>query len=142
MSAANQISLEAGDIALEAFARRGARTTEVILTAAIPAGVHIESHAPPDPFLIPTRVEVEGLEDAVVDYPEPARKDIGEAVGTPGVRSPVYEGTVRVSLHGEARPGLDTVRGAVRYQPCVRGTCLPPRTARWEAPLEGEGRTS
>ncbi len=139
MSAANEISLEAGDIAVDAVAQRGARTTEVIVTAAIPPGVHIESHAPPDPFLIPTRVEVEGLEGAVVDYPEPVRKDVGEAVGTPGVLLPVYEGTVRFSIRGEAGPGLDAVTGGVRYQACVRGTCLPPRTARWEAPLEGQG---
>ena len=138
MTTVNDITLNSGDVALEASARRRGHAIEVTLTAAIPHGVHIESHAPSDPFLIPTTVEVEGLEAATVDYPEPVHKDIGAALGPPGVLVLVYEGTVRFAIRGRARRGLDAVRGELRYQPCVRGTCLPPRSASWSAPLEAE----
>jgi len=139
MSGTGAISLDAGSISLHAVARRHERSAEITLTAAIPPGAHIESHAPPDPFLIPTVVEVDGLEGVGVDYPEPVRKDLGEELGVPGVLLPVYEGKVRFAIRGEAVPGVDVIRGAVRYQPCVRGTCLPPRSTSWEAPLDDHG---
>ena len=122
---------ELGSIALDAVARRRGRTAEVVVTAEIPPGTHIESHRPPEPSLIPTVVEVDGLADAVVDYPEPVRKDLGIS----DVALQVYEGTVRFAIQGKAEPGVDVVRGVVSYQPCVGGACLPPRSASWEAAL-------
>ena len=122
-----------GSILLDAVARRRGRSAEVTLTAEIPPGTHIEAHLPSEPFLIPTVVEVEGLEEAAVDYPEPVRKDLGFS----GIALSVYEGTVRFVVRGEVAPGVEVVRGTVSYQPCVGGACLPPRASTWEARLEG-----
>lgn len=122
-----------GAIMLDAAARRRGRSVEVTLTAHIPSGSHIEPHIPPWPNLIPTVVEVDGLQDAAVDYPEPVRKDLGFAE----MALAVYEGTVRFVIRGEMTAGVETVRGTVSYQPCVGGACLPPRSSAWEARLDG-----
>ena len=79
-------------------------------------------------------VEVDGLEDATVDYPEPVSKDLG----MPGMALSVYEGTVRFVVRGKPAPGIDVVRGSVSYQPCVGGACLPPRGSTWRAALEDQ----
>lgn len=122
---------ELGAIALDAVARRQGTSAEVTLTARIPSGTHIESHAPTEPNLIPTVVEVDGLEAAAVEYPEPVITDLG----IPGAELSVYEGTVRFVIRGEAAPDAEAVRGAVSYQPCVGGACLPPRGVIWKAEL-------
>lgn len=122
---------EPGAITLDAQARRRGSRAEVTVTARIPSDTHIESHAPAEPNLIPTVVEVEGLEKAAVHYPAPVRKDLG----IPDRSLSVYEGTVRFVIRGETAPGVEVVRGAVNYQPCVGGACLPPRGMTWEAKL-------
>jgi cytochrome c biogenesis DsbD-like protein len=125
---------EPGTIEIEPLAYREKTTIEIRLTARIPPGTHIESHEPSEPFLIPTVVEVEHLEGASITYPVPVEKDLGLSE----VVLSVYEGTVTFTVRGEADPATASVRGALRYQPCVGGACLPPRTAAWEAPvLEG-----
>jgi cytochrome c biogenesis DsbD-like protein len=106
---------------------------DVVLTAKIPDGTHIESHQPPEPSLIPTVVEVDGIDQATVEYPAPVRKDLGFASA---LELWVYEGAPRFIVRGEAPPEVGRVRGRLRYQPCVNGACLPPRTAVWEASLE------
>jgi len=126
-----------GAITLDGVARRSGRSAEVTLTAQIPSGTHIEPHSPAEPNLIPTVVEVEGLEDPTVDYPEPVRKELGFS----DMALSVYEGTVRFLVRGQPPPGVEVVRGRISYQPCVGGACLPPRVVEWEAPLRtGEGR--
>jgi hypothetical protein len=123
---------EPGTIPLDAVGRRRGPRAEVILTARIPPGTHIEAHEPPEPFLIPTVVEVEELEGATVDYPEPVPKEFEFS----DVVLSVYEGAPRFVVRGEPAPGIERVRGVIRYQPCVNGACLPPRTSAWEAVLE------
>jgi hypothetical protein len=121
-----------GTVLLDAVGRRRGHTAEVTLTARIPPGTHIESHEPPEPFLIPTVVEVEDFEGAAVDYPEPVPKEFGLS----DVVLSVYEGTPRFVVRGEPAPGAKRVRGILRYQACVNGACLPPRASAWEAVLE------
>lgn len=122
---------EPGNVPLEAAGRRHGPSAEVVVTAKIPPNTHIEPHRPADPLLIPTVVEVEGLEDPIVDYPEPVRKELGFS----DAALEVYEGTVRFRIRGEAPAGVEVVRGAVSYQPCVGGACLPPRGSHFEAKL-------
>lgn len=108
-------------------------TVEVQLTVDLPPSVHIEPHQPVDPYLIPTVLEVEGVDDATVDYPEPAVKDLGWN----GVTLTVLEGTLTFVVRGRVRDRSHRVLGTLRYQPCVGGACLPPRTIAWEAPVSG-----
>jgi hypothetical protein len=112
---------------------------DVVLTAKIPDGTHIESHQPPEPSLIPTMVEVDGIDQATVEYPAPVRKDLGFASA---IELWVYAGAPRFIVRGQAPPEVGRVRGRLRYQPCVNGACLPPRTAVWEASLEGADKGS
>lgn len=123
---------EPGALVLEPTAGRNGGAVEVRLTARIPDGTHIESHEPAEPFLIPTVLDVENLRDATVAYPPPIEKD----VGIPGVRLSVFEGTVTFVAHGEAEPAEKEVRGTLRYQPCVHGACLPPRSVAWSAAID------
>lgn len=112
----------------------------VVLFVDIPAGVHIEPHEPSDPFLIPTVVSVDGLDDVQIEYPIPVEKDLGwnDVVLT------VLEGPVEFVVTGRVRDQISSVSGEIRYQPCVGGACLPPRTSPWSvrppAPVEAGTR--
>jgi hypothetical protein len=118
-----------GTIAIEPLAYREGSTVEIRLTARIPPGTHIASNEPAEPFLIPTVVEVENLERASITYPPPVEKDLGLS----DVVLSVYEGTVTFIVRGESDGATASVHGVLRYQPCVGGACLPPRTAAWQA---------
>jgi hypothetical protein len=115
---------------------RGERAGDVVtvtLTVDLPPSVHIEPHEPPEPYLIPTVLEVEGLGDVEVEYPTPVVKDLGwkDAALT------VLEGRITFRVRGRLDTDLDRVRGRLSYQPCVGGACLPPRTIGWESPVTG-----
>lgn len=108
-------------------------TVEVTLTVDLPPGVHIEPHQPPEPYLIPTVLDAEGLEEADVAYPSPVVKGLGWK----DLTLTVLEGRITFLVRGRVQAGEDRVRGTLSYQPCVGGACLPPRTIRWEAPVHG-----
>lgn len=101
----------------------------IVLRLDLPEGTHIEPHEPTDPFLIPTVVTVNGLDEVAVGYPTPVKKDLGWN----GVALDVLEGKLTFVISGRARPGA-SVGGGLTYQPCVGGACLPPRTAVWSIP--------
>ena len=103
------------------------------LTIDLPPGVHIEPHQPPEPYLIPTVLEVDGLSDVTVDYPTPTVKDLGWK----DITLTVLEGTLRFVMTGRVNAGLERISGTLHYQPCVGGACLPPRTIRWQSPVSG-----
>ncbi len=105
----------------------------VTLTVDLPDGVHIEPHQPPEPYLIPTVVDVDGTIDVTVEYPEPVVKDLGWQ----DARLIVLEGTVQFVISGRVPDEQDRLSGTLRYQPCIGGACLPPRTVQWSAPLTG-----
>lgn len=108
-------------------------TVELIITVDLPPSVHVEPNQPPEPNLIPTVLDVEGLVDATVVYPVPVVKDLGWN----DVTLTVLEGTLTFVVRGRVRGGTERVRGTLRYQPCVGGACLPPRTIAWESPVSG-----
>lgn len=106
---------------------------EVTLTVDLPEGAHIEPHQPAEPYLIPTVLDVEDLEDVSVEYPSPVVKDLGWK----DLRLTVLEGRLTFRVRGRVKVGADRVVGTLSFQPCVGGACLPPRTVRWESPLTG-----
>lgn len=105
----------------------------VILTVDLPKGVHIEPHVPAEPNLIPTILDVAGLTDVAVEYPEPVVKDLDWR----GLSLTVLEGSVRFGVSGRSHPGRDHMTATLRFQPCIGGACLPPRTVTLQAPLTG-----
>lgn len=106
---------------------------EVALTVDLPEGAHIEPHQPAEPYLIPTVLDVEDLEDVSVEYPSPVIKELGWK----DLRLTVLEGRLTFRVRGRVKVGADRVVGTLSFQPCVGGACLPPRTVRWESPLTG-----
>lgn len=104
----------------------------IVLTVDIPDNTHIEPHEPDDPFLIPTVVTVQGLDDVVVDYPTPVSKDLGWHDAT----LTVLEGRVEFVVTGRLGDDASIVSGGLTYQPCVGGACLPPRTTVWTVRLK------
>lgn len=106
---------------------------EVSLTVDLPEGAHIEPHRPTEPYLIPTVLDVDDLQDVSVEYPSPVVKDLGWN----DLRLTVLEGRLTFRVRGRLKGGAERVVGTLSYQPCVGGACLPPRTVRWESPLTG-----
>jgi Thiol:disulfide interchange protein DsbD, N-terminal len=123
---------ELGTVSIDASARREGSSVNLTLRVDIPDNTHIEAHEPPEPFLIPTVLEIEDLSDVSVDYPSAEATDIG----VPGAELLVYRGTVTIAARGKADRSIAALKGALRYQPCVGGACLPPRSAGWETSLE------
>jgi Thiol:disulfide interchange protein DsbD, N-terminal len=119
-------------------AGRAGDAVRVILTVELPEGVHIEPHVPAEPTLIPTVLEVTGLTGVAVQYPEPVVKSLDWG----GLTLTVLEGSVRFVVSGRPQPGIDTMTGTFRYQPCIGGACLPPRTVALQAPLAGSSAYS
>jgi hypothetical protein len=91
-------------------------------------GLHINSHAPTDKTLIPTRlavVEVQGLNVTAVDFPAGTQYAPQFA---PREKLSVYSGEFVLHAHLTAQPGEHLLEGGLRYQACDANACLPPRT--------------
>ena len=91
-------------------------------------GLHINSHAPTDKSLIPTRlavVEVQGLNVTAVDFPAGTQYAPEFA---PREKLSVYTGEFILHAHLTAQPGEHLFDGALRYQACDANSCLPPHT--------------
>ena len=129
---------DAGTIDLHAVATRRGREVEVTLVLEIPESVHIEPHVPDDPLLIPTVIDFDGLDAKEIEYPLPEEKDLGFS-GIPPLS--VYEGRKVVTAVLHAPDPVRTISGTIRYQPCVGGACLPPRTQTWRAPVQARRLT-
>lgn len=103
------------------------------ITIELPEGTHIEPHRPADPLLIPTVLDTPDLSDAEWAYPSPVTKDLGFEDMT----LEVLEGTLEFTATGRLATSESRVRGTIRFQPCIGGACLAPRTVEWEAPVDG-----
>ncbi len=91
-------------------------------------GLHINSHTPHSPFLIPTTLMLDqpsGVEIAKLEYP--AGVDYHFEFSPKDALS-VYTGefAVRVQIH--ARAGHYALHGQLHYQACDNRTCSPPKT--------------
>jgi len=91
-------------------------------------GLHINSHAPTDKTLIPTRlavVEVQGLNVTAVDFPAGTQYAPQFA---PREKLSVYTGEFVLHAHLTAQQGEHLLEGGLRYQACDANACLPPHT--------------
>jgi hypothetical protein len=104
------------------------RAAQIDLHFRVADGLHINSHAPTDKTLIPTRlavVEVQGLNVTAVDFPAGTQYAPQFA---PREKLSVYTGEFILHAHLTAQPGEHLLDGALRYQACDANACLPPRT--------------
>ena len=106
-------------------------STQLIVNVSLPEGWHIQSYAPLDSFLIPTRVHAEGpgLEFGTPIYPKPVEEDFPALGG----KVALFQGSfdIRVPVKKASRKtgvaALKAVKVSLRYQACNNTQCLPPR---------------
>src|SRR5262249_43623772 len=90
-------------------------------------GWHVNSHAPGDETLVPTRLAIEpprGFELLQVRYPEATELPAGEVAGPVSVYQAevTFEADLRAPTIAPASP----LAAALHYQPCTESECLPP----------------
>ena len=93
------------------------------------AGMHINSHAPHEKWLIATRLivaETPALEIGPVEFPEGSDYTLA---AMPSDKLSVYTGEFVVRAHIKATAGQHLFEGALRYQACDTNSCYPPREA-------------
>ena len=104
------------------------RAAQIDLHFRVADGLHINSHAPTDKFLIPSRlavVEVQGLNVTKVDFP-PGTEYAPQF--SPREKISVYTGEFILHAHLTAQPGEHLLEGGLRYQACDANSCMPPHT--------------
>ena len=104
------------------------KASAVALHFRVSQGLHINSHAPKDEYLIPTVFSIPGapgvrLESA--DYP--AGTEFALPV-EPGTKLIVYTGDFTIQARIVAEAGDHMVEAKLHYQACDQNACLPPKT--------------
>jgi hypothetical protein len=98
---------------------------QVDLHFRVAQGLHINSHNPPDKYLIPARlavVETSGLNVRSVDFPP------GTDFLMLKEKLNVYTGEFVLHAHLTAQPGEHELQAGFRYQACDNNSCMPPTT--------------
>jgi Disulphide bond corrector protein DsbC len=94
----------------------------------VAGGLHINSHAPHQKTLIPTRlavVEEEGFKVTNVDFPAGAEYALAFS---PKEKLSVYTGDFTLRAHLTARAGEHLLAGELHYQACDVNSCMPPQS--------------
>jgi hypothetical protein len=101
----------------------------------LPAGWHINSEAPPDSFLVPTRVEAsaDGILFGKPRFPQPEMV-FSSAMGE---KIPLYSGVFTIQIPAQRQQEMPVTRVTLYYQACNDSMCLPPKEV--SAELESDG---
>jgi DsbC/DsbD-like thiol-disulfide interchange protein len=108
---------------------RAGSQVRLSLRVLLPADVHVQSDKPRDPLLIPTALTLTppaGVAVATITYPKAT--DLAQA----GQEQPLavfghdFTIGITVKLAANLAPGVLTLPGALRYQPCDDKMCFPP----------------
>jgi thiol:disulfide interchange protein DsbD len=111
---------------------------EAVVRLNIAGGFHVNSNAPGDKYVVPTRIEAApgaGLKAGAAVYPAGVRKQF------PFSEEPlsVYEGEVAIRLplsaEAGAAKGRHTVSADITVQPCDDRECFPPRKINAAVPV-------
>ena len=101
---------------------------KVTVSFVIQDGLHINSHTPHSPFLIPTTLTLQadgGVHIAKIEYPQGTDYHFQFS---PKDALSVYTGQFSLLVPLRARSGNYTLRGQLHYQACNDRTCNPPKT--------------
>lgn len=91
-------------------------------------GLHVNSHMPSEPELIPTNLTIPKMAGVnVVGIEFPPGTDYSPAFN-PKEKLNVYTGEFILKVKIEAQPGDYLVQGGLRYQACNTNSCYPPHT--------------
>jgi hypothetical protein len=94
----------------------------------IAPGLHINSHAPSEDYLIPTTFSIPdgaGVKLDKASYPPGIYITLP---ADPNTRLSVYTGEFTIQTQIVAAPGNHLVEANLRYQACNQSECLPPKT--------------
>jgi DsbC/DsbD-like thiol-disulfide interchange protein len=104
------------------------KASAVALHFRIRQGLHINSHAPKDEYLIPTVFSIpesSGVKLESAEYPAGTEFELPVE---PGTKLIVYTGEFAIQTRLTALPGDHMVEAKLRYQACDANACLPPKT--------------
>jgi hypothetical protein len=104
------------------------KSTAVVLHFRVDPGMHINSHTPPDAFLIPTLLSIPvgaGVKLDAANYPDGTEF---KPEGDPQMKLSVYTGEFTIQARITALPGNHLVEAKLRYQACDENACMPPKT--------------
>jgi hypothetical protein len=104
------------------------KASSVELHFRVADGLHINSHAPKDDFLIPTTFSIpDGLGVKLEDVKYPVGVDF-TLPADPGNRLSVYTNEFVIQARIVAAAGNHLVEAKLRFQACDKEVCLPPKT--------------
>ena len=104
------------------------KSTPVAMHFRVAQGLHINSHAPKDEFLIPTVLSIpasSGVRLETADYPPGTEFELPVE---PGTKLVVYTGEFTIQAKIVAQAGDHMVEARLHYQACDQNACLPPKT--------------
>ncbi|MEO6828995.1 MAG: hypothetical protein ABI164_04235 [Acidobacteriaceae bacterium] len=108
--------------------KASARPQPVALKFVIQTGLHINSHSPHSPFLIPTSLTFDSVPDVhIANVQYPAGVDYHFRF-SPQEALSVYTGEFSLLVPLRARAGKYMLHGQLRYQACDDRSCNPPKT--------------
>jgi hypothetical protein len=91
-------------------------------------GLHINSHTPSDPYLIPTDFSVPDSAGVSLDAASYPAGTFITLPADPKTKLSVYTGEFVIQARLVATPGNHLVQARLRYQACDQSQCLPPKT--------------
>ena len=104
------------------------KPSDVTLHFRVAEGMHINSHAPKEEFLIATTFSIpEATGVKLEDATYPAGKDF-TLPSDPGNKLSVYTEEFIIQARIVAPAGNHLVEAKLRFQACDKSVCLPPRT--------------
>jgi hypothetical protein len=104
------------------------KASEVALHFRVAPGMHINSHAPKDDYLIPTTFSIPDSADVKLDsadFPEGSEFVLPL---DPQTKLSVYTGEFVIQARIVAAAGNHLVEAKLHYQACDKNICLPPKT--------------
>jgi hypothetical protein len=104
------------------------KASPVALHFRVAQGLHINSHAPSEDYLIPT---VFTLPDGAGVRLDAATYPAGSVISLsfdPKTKLSVYTGEFEIQARMVATPGNHLVQARLHYQACDQNQCMPPKT--------------
>jgi hypothetical protein len=100
----------------------------VALHFRIAPGLHINSHAPTDDFLIPTTFSIPDGSGVRLDSATYPAGTVMTLPIDPATKLSVYTGEFIIQARVVATAGNHLVQGKLHYQACDNNQCMPPKT--------------
>ena len=107
--------------------------------AKLPSGYHVNSSAPLDPFLKPTRLVIdptEGITVVETTYPEPVTFKTRFSATPLAVYESRFIIGLSLDLADDLATGEHRLKATLKYQACSERVCYPPKTQNTELVVE------